>query len=891
MPGRPDDRSHAHHDGRSPCARALPWCVVAANVLAAAIAGADEPAAGRSLAGGAEVDRPGEPRRSPTLTAIRTDEPPDIDGQLDDPSWQRARVENRFSQNFPDEATPPTERTELRVLYDDDAIYVAIRCFDSHPEEIVGRLTRRDRDIDGDKVTVDISSKNDKVSAYHFQVSAAGVQVDGIRFNDTDLGTDWDGRWYSATSRDDRGWTAELEIPLVTLRYSGDVSSFGFQVRRYLQRRTEIDEWAFVPRTAKGEVSYYGTLDGITGLHAKRAFEVLGYASGKFTLRSGQGPLDGNGASANVGADLKLGITPALTLDGTINPDFGTVETDQVVLNLSTVETYLPEKRPFFIEGADLFATPFNLFYTRRVGAHPPDPTLASDAELVEPLPDGRIWGAVKLTGVIGNRLSIGALDAVTSREDATIAPVSGGSPGKRLIEPLANFGVLRLRQDFGTNSSVGILATAVNRFEPADAAAPQPTDRCPVPYSTAFASLVAPRPYNGRCTNDAYTLGVDAVLRTSDGEWGAAAQVVGSRIDNGPTRLVPDGTEIGSGTMGWGVKGEAGRYGGENWLFRVGYANSTAGLQINDAGYENQANFHDGYASVVWRTTTPSPYFLSASIELWLEHRRDWELKDNLSTDVHLDATLKLSNFWSVVALVSPYYPKWVENRETQDGARTQRPAGYYATFDVKTDPKRPLVLEVSGSVDKELRGQAWQGTATLSFLPIPALELDLVPNVSWSYGAPRWVTTEMNVGGSHTYFFGDLDAKSFDVTLRGTYAFTRTLSLQAYVQPFVASGHYSRVTASTASGPAPFLSLDSFVDATLPSGTNPDFRTGKMNVNLFLRWEYLPLSTLWLVFTQSREQTPYDPTEGRGRIRFDRFANGPTTDVILVKLSHLWF
>src|SRR5215471_8698148 len=207
---------------------------------------------------------------------------------------------------------------------------------------------------------------------------------------------------------------------------------------------------------------------------------MLGNDSRSFTDQSGQGSSDGIDQAANVAADVKLGLTPALTLDGTVNPDFGTVETDQVVLNLSTVETYLPEKRPFFLEGADLFATRFNLFYSRRVGAAPTAPTLGTNASLSEPLPDGRIWGALKMTGLITERTSVGALDALTSREDAAISRMAGGATEKVLVEPLTNFGVLRLRREFGTNSSIGILGTAVNRFEPLNAAAPQPGDLCP---------------------------------------------------------------------------------------------------------------------------------------------------------------------------------------------------------------------------------------------------------------------------------------------------------------------------------------------------------------------------------------------------------------------------
>ncbi len=823
------------------------------------------------------------PRRAPKLTAVRTDTPPVIDGQLDDPAWQKAWLETNFTQNFPNEGTTPTERTALRVLYDDDAVYVAVQCFDKRPKEIVGRLTRRDRDIDGDKIAVIISSKNDKATASNFQVNAAGVQVDGIRFNDTDYSSDWDGRWYSATSRDDKGWIVEFKIPLVTLRYNGDVTSFGFQVRRWLGRNQEIDEWSYVPRTAKGEVSYYGSIEGITGLHAKRLFQILAYDSRQYTTRAGQGRFDGGDNGGNIGADLKIGLTPALALDATINPDFGTVEVDQVVLNLSTIETFFPEKRPFFVEGADLFATPFTLFYTRRVGAQPASPALTGTGVLLEPLGTGRVWTAARLTGVLGNRLSIALLDAVTSRTDATIQRAPNLNAQKVLVEPLTNYGVLRLRKDFGVNSSIGILATSVNRLEPANAAAPLPMDLC-----TTF---VGPR--NGRCTHDAYTGGVDTVLKSSDGDYGLAAQVVASRIEEGPTELVADGTVIGAGATGWGVNSEVGRYGGANWLYHFNYTNSSPRLQLNDAGFEGEANFHEATGSVVWRITKPTKHFQSFWVEGFLEHKRDWELKDNLSTAPEIHSALQFKNFWSMQFQTSPYFPKWVENRETQDGARTQRNAGNYEFISIKSDPNKAVVVEASTSFLKVYGGQtSLSGKVAIALRPYPALELDLISKVRWVYGTPRWIETQQNMDGSSTYYFMDLDAKSLDVTLRGTYTFTRKLTLQAYLQPFVASGHYTDLEQSTANVKNPLLKLESFTPASaLPSGGNPDFRFGAINLNLFVRWEYLPLSALWLVFTHNQEQEPYDSAEGVGRLRFLPFKNGPTTDVVLVKLSYLWF
>ena len=864
---------------------------VALTPIAIANRAGDKPERGKPDPG-----KPGDTLRPPSptdqasrghaLTAVRTTQVPTIDGKLDDPAWQKAWLETSFTQHFPDENKPPAQRTEVRVLYNDEAIYLGIRCFDTHPEKIVAQLTRRDRDNSADRVTVDISSKNDKASAYHFQVNAAGVQLDGLRFNDTDYSNDWDGRWYSATSIDAQGWTVELMIPLVTLRYTGDLSSFGFQVRRYLGRTGEIDEWAYVPSTAKGEVSHYGTLEGLDNLNAKRLFEILAYDSRRVVRRGGQGAFDGTDQDGNLGADLKLGITPALTLDATINPDFGTIEVDQVVLNLTTLETYYPEKRPFFIEGADLFATPFSLFYSRRIGATPPGPSVG---QLAEPPPSGSILGALKLSGVLTGRLSVAVLDAISPRKDAVIER-SPGMTEALLVDPLSNFGVLRLRQEFGTNSSVGMIATAVNRIEPANAAAPRPDDLCPVPYTTTFTSLEAPVARGGRCTNDAYAAGLDTVLRTDDGEWGLSAQIVGSRIENGPTRIIPDGTAIGSGSSGFASTLEAGRYGGENWLFKLSLRDISPTFQINDLGYLDQGNYHELTPTIIWRTTTPTALFQAASVELSVYHRRDWKLR-NISTDPRLILGVQLKNLWELSLTAEPYYPTWFENRETQDGARTQRNSGYYYSAQVKTDPKNTVVLEVDGSYLHNLGGLTMlRGSSTLSLRPKPTLELDLIANVRREWHGPRWVETDPNADGSRTYYFADLDARTVDLTLRGTYTFSRKLSLQAYLQPFVASGHYTDPTSSTASGSDPDLTLASFVPASTPSGTLPDFRTGAINLNLFVRYEYQPLSALWLVYSRNQEQTAYDPTEGKGRLRIDRFGGGPSTDVLLIKLSYLW-
>ena len=266
-------------------------------------------------------------------------------------------------------------------------------------------------------------------------INVSGVLQDGVRFNDTDGSWDWDGLWLGAAHRDANGWSAELLIPLKTLRYEGGRSEFGFQVRRTIQRRQEVDEWAYKPRAATGEVSYYGVLDSLAGLHAARLFQIVPYLAGGVYLRYNQDPgvLNGTQLYGNIGADLKVGLTPALTLDATINPDFGQVEADQVVLNLSTFEVFFPEKRPFFLEGVDIFQTQLNLFYSRRIGHAPPLPD-SNNYTGLEPQVPGRIYAAAKLTGLVAPRLTVGVLDAVTAESiDGGGALRHARSPGAPL--------------------------------------------------------------------------------------------------------------------------------------------------------------------------------------------------------------------------------------------------------------------------------------------------------------------------------------------------------------------------------------------------------------------------------------------------------------------------
>ncbi|HEX4459402.1 MAG TPA: DUF5916 domain-containing protein [Polyangia bacterium] len=819
--------------------------------------------------------------RDKRYSARRTNLAIRIDGRLDDAAWSAATVDGRFTQNFPDEGKPPSQKTDVRVLFDDEALYIGIRCWDSDPAGIVERLTRRDRDTDADKVTVDISSKNDHITAYHFDVNVSGVLADGVRFNDTDYSGDWDGLWLGATSRDAGGWSAELMIPLKTLRYEGGRSEFGFEVRRQIQRRQEVDEWAYKPREASGEVSYYGTLDGLGGLHATRLFQIVPYLAAGIYQRYNQSPYNGTALYGNIGGDLKLGLTSALTLDATINPDFGQVEADQVVLNLTTFEVFFPEKRPFFLEGVDIFATPIQLFYSRRIGRPPPEP---NNYALNEPLPEGRIWGAVKLTGILAPRLTIGVLDALTDSSSVS-ASLNGAQPIRLGLQPLSNFFVLRLKRDIMEHSYVGFMATGVSRFEEPFSAAPGPGDICP--DDPVAETGILPSPRLGRCYHDAYTGGVDALVLNHDSDYGVRAHVAGSAVVGGPTRLIADGTTIGAGDAGLGILANGGKIGGRLML-TARYEGYSPKFEVNDAGYNRQANVHRVNLESGWRILKPISILLEGNVFAGIVTRFSWNGDAVLQKTAYFNTWMRFRNFWTSYFEVD-YDLNHDDNREARDGAIVERAGGWSVCWYGRSDPRKRLNIDGGACMSRVRWGQSFDSNYTFRVRPLPAVELDIIPHASWTFGDPRWFDTLDNGNGTRTYLFADLESREFDTTLRGTYTFTPTLTLQAYAQLFIDGGHYGQTYSAIGHGKGTRLPFSAFTASGRPAYEAPDFRDGAINLNVVLRWEFQPGSTILGVYTHAQTQTDYDPNEGIGKPSFTRFGGGAGTDLFLVKLSLL--
>ena len=858
---------------------------------------------------------------TPHLGAARADKAPVLDGRLDDAVWKKAEATETFTQKVPESGKAASERTIVRVVYDSDNVYVGIDC--PQKEAVVGRLTRRDRNVEADSVTIAFDSRGDGKTAFDFAINASGVISDGLHFNDTEYSQDWDENWEGRAALTSTGWSAELRIPLRILRFgSRPVQSWGFQVKRYVSALQELDEWAYIPRDAAGEVSHYGRLDDLVGLRPGATFELRPFVAGGVRHHDPQATALARGfePSFSAGLDLKWHISQELTLDATVLPDFGQVEADQVVLNLTTFEQYYPEKRPFFLEGADTFSTPFQLLYTRRIGRAPYAPTLPTSGPIIEvavhdPRPS-TIYGAAKLVGDLGHHFSVGELFALTGKQTVEVQPfdVSRGSPflpslgervagrrRERLADPLTSYKVLRIKREIGDNSSVGVIAMATNRLEsgaeyplvPSGTKSRRTDALCP------GGEQVAP---GQRCFHDAYVGGVDARWRSPSGDYSASGQVIGTLIQNGPERTLLDGTVVGPGDVGPAVQARVAKDGGKHWTGNVRYEMHGRKNDYNDLGYMQRQNQHVGGVYVEYHTLEPVGPTRDTRTGLFF---REEDTLDGLNLQRFLALTnnVNYKNFWGSYLELDLFAPRF-DDREMGDGAALQR-AGFIEVDIGGNSDSRKLV---TGSIWSALRffqngAFAFQGDSSFSFRLLPQWDVDLLP--SWLYvtGEPRFVGTQ-----DGSYVFGLQRAESLGLTLRSTYTFTPALTLQAYGQLFLESQHYTGFTTSPDAGKGAVARLDELRPLAAdpssaasgdraglarprgPLSFNPDFQGGTFNANLVLRWEYRLGSTLYVVYTHSQNRAA-TPRLGDGTgIDFHLIRPGLAEDAVLTKLSYWW-
>ena len=859
-------------------------------------------------------------RMAPLMNAVRAmAASPRIDGRLDDAAWTLSEPATDFRQRSPRDGDPASQRTEVRIVYDNEAVYIGARMFDSEPGRIAAQLGRRDDLGASDFFAVAFDSYHDHLTSFVFYVNPLGVKMDFVASGDFAFGdTGWDPVWEVATQRDSLGWTAEFRIPLSQLRFSsGATQIWGVNFERYVQRAGENSWWSYVPQTQQGYASVFGHVLGLADLPQPRRLEVMPYVAG-FEERldpgaSGNPFNDGSREVGRVGLDLQYGLTSNLTLNATVNPDFGQVEADPAQVNLTAYETYFMERRPFFVEGADIFraTSPGNIpvngpefLYSRRIGRAPQGSAQDRGAgSFVDQPSNTTILGATKLSGRTGG-WSLGLLDAVTAREYAT-ADVAGAR-FRDQVEPLTNYSVLRARRDFGGGAStVGFTATRVNRRiddsrldflrTAAYAGGMDVHHRFAGSRFMAFAAL-------GYSYVAGDTLSIQAAQRSSARYF--------QRPDADHVSYDAARTSLAGWNAALGISEEQGAT-----KFAAGLQATSPGFEINDLGYQSRSDRLTAIGRAVRLWTRPGPLFRRAQMQAMVS--AGWNFGgDRVSTSGNLNAYGQFLNFWSINGGLG------LSLRSTSDVLTRGGPLALTATnlsgnLCFTSDQRRPVRVHAGTNANvKELGGRGLGFHLEAEWQPSPRILLAVGPNYYASREPLQYVRSSSDASASATYgrryLFAEISQRTLDLTTRLNVTLTPALSIQLYVQPFVATGDYQRFKELAAPrsrdylvyGQAPGSTLSELTDATGavtgyaldPDGTgprpvvqigNPDFSSRSLRGNAVLRYEYRPGSTLYLVWTQSCSSYGANPAFNAAQ-DFRRLCQGRSDNVFAVKVNY---
>ena len=889
--------------------------MIAMPSLPGGIAHAQKPGAGPSGAD-TTVESAAPARRgyvheshAPLITAARAGQSVRVDGRLDDAAWAAATPVTSFTQADPTEGAPVSERTEVRVLYDGDALYVGARLHDRGKPSF--RLGRRDMELgDGDWFSVVLDAHHDHRNAVAFLVNSVGVKRDATRGeNGSDV--TWDAVWDAAVTADSSGWTAELRIPFSQLRFdAARLEQWGVQFERWIGRKNEYAMFAFTPKAERGGVARYAHLQGLRGIAAGNKLEVLPYSVAKAEyVAPGLDPFRRRGQrSAAAGVDLKYKLSSKLTLDATINPDFGQVEVDPAVVNLSDVETFYEERRPFFVEGAQIFrfgsaaigpsAAASNVFYSRRIGRAPQLGGLVPESDVPTA---ANILGAAKVSGRTAGGWSLGLLDAVTDREVAR-SYAADGTVERAGVEPMTNYLVARAgRQLNGGSTDIGAVVTSVSR------------------------RLDETR-LEGALRSDAQVGGLDFRHEWAQRSWSLSGFLIGSSVRGSAAAMQrtqrssarylqrPDRESERLDTTLTHMEGMAAqlqlfKQAGEHWIGDVGVSATTPGYEPNDLGFVGRTDLLNANARLVYVQNKPGAVLRRWDMSVVGVQQRNFD-GDRLNTQLQLGGSLQHVSYWSTSGVVA-WVPERLDDRFTRGGPLVTRPSTLIGVWGLSSDGRKAVTGSLNLYGERDVAG-SWNGSADVSVRLRPSTRWNLTvgPSLQRSTSAAQYVTgttdslARATFGGR--YVFARLDQTTAALVTRLNVTMSPTLSFQAYAQPFVAHGAFGDPAQLRA---ARTYAFDAYgrdvgtreaaeggftVDPDGPSGPaasffvpDPDFSLRSLRGNAVLRWEYRPGSTLFVAWQQSRTQDAWSSDFDLGGMTRDLFRARPD-NVVMVKLSY---
>ncbi|UCF20893.1 MAG: carbohydrate binding family 9 domain-containing protein [Gemmatimonadota bacterium] len=828
----------------------------------------------------------------PEIRAAQREGPIRIDGRLDEPDWQAAEPASDLIQLRPDEGSTATQVTQVRFLFDDDALYIGARMYDElGASGVRTRMARRDGDTDSDELTITFDTFHDHLGQTIFSVNPSKVKFDAYGPGGSNPDPSWDPIWEVETEIDSLGWTAEFRISFSQLRYPRDSpQTWGLQIVRVVNRLNEHSQWAFWRLNETGGPSRYGHLTDLTIPPARRHLELLPYIVGRSSNIEPSDPddpfQDPHELDSRFGLDLRYLLTSNLTLTATINPDFGQVEVDPAVVNLSAFETFFEEKRPFFVEGRGLLSfgglscffcsnvSSLNLFYSRRIGRVPQGGGIAEDAGDFADVPENTaILGAAKVTGRTAGGWSVGALDAMARREHATV--LDSDSTFRQIeVEPLTNYFVGRLARDLRGGDLVlaGMFTSVIRDLH--DPALSERLNRHAENLGLESSLWWADRTYRLRTSFAVSQIAADssAILRAQKS---SARYLQRPDRQHGNNGIFTDAFDPSLTSMrGFAGYGRLSKESGD-WLWELSTNIRSPGFEANDVAFLTNADYLWMNGNILRQYTTPGSFYRSM---LYItggqqQYNFDGDLTDR---QVQIFGDIEFHNYWEIATFWIHRFTVF-DDRLTRGGPVVKRPGFNYWLLEAATDSRRNLVFGLSPAYGCNFEGACdFELNLGLIYRPMDNIAISLSPSFYHSESTAQYVTSVEDPTASafygNRYVFADLDQNTLSMEARLNITFTPTLTLEVFAQPLISSGRYTNFKEFAAprsiekkiygkdmgkisknegtytvdpdtDGPAQPFSFD-----------DPDFNFRSLRGNAVLRWEFRPGSTLFLVWTQER-------------------------------------
>jgi len=849
----------------------------------------------------------GNRKEKPNYIATRINNAPRIDGRLDDECWlSEGTWSENYRQQMPSEGAAPSQNTSFKILYDDQYIYAAIRAYDNQPDKIDFRPARRD-DLTSDMAGLCFDSYYDHRTGFEFDMSPSGGKTDLILSN-SGWDMSWNAVWEGKTALEDSAWTVEMKIPFSQLRYGNkEEQVWGLHAWRWINRNMEEDQWELIPRDTPATLSEFGTLTGLKNLKKTGRFELMPYVVGGMKRSE---PEAGNPFSAprkaiaSAGIDGKVGITSDFTLDFTINPDFGQVEADPSVLNLTAFEVFFEEKRPFFLEGKNIFDFSMghdnDLFYSRRIGAPPAYVPELEENEYTEAVENTNIISAVKLSGKNKNGLSLGIMHSLTSRETVRRAKEEGPVTTET-AEPLTSYFVSRIQKDYNqANTIVGGMFTATNRDIKDE--------------NLLFLNKAA------------YTGGLDLLHQWHDKTYFVSLKSLFSYITGDPRAMLtlqeaparymqrPDFVHLGidssrTSLSGTGTEFRIGKSGTGHWKYELDLNHLSPGFDLNDIGFMSYTDMLYQTASLAYLIYEPFSIFRTFSVSL--EQSNFWNTGGYyLSSEAETHINALFTNKWHSGLGISREFPG-LGTRILRGGPALMEEGKWSSHMHLSTDMSKKIYFSFFMEAERSDEGITRSSYYSPMFTFRLGNNIELSTNLSYSTEKENLQYVEQtSLFNDPRYIFAYLDRKTLSLTIRAAYGITPNLTIQYYGSPYFSSGKYTEFKLITNpradvyedrfyvfSGSGILFNpvdntylIDETADGTTDySFTNPDFSFREFRSNLVARWEYRPGSVLYLVWQHSRTgyDEAYNPALSEN---ISQLIDIYPTDVFLLKLSY-WF